>query len=241
MPIIAPRLPPRRSLPQFPMNQLPPDQREASLHAHRLLNNLVTYERNLLAAVLLVDCCEREWSYLASLYASKVTKGVVTLGMDVETVSEWMSMAARDGAMSIYHFGNTLAAVWQVAKSVPVLATNIDFDTIRLANREFREAFPRYEAIRHTVSHAADFQRSGKEYRKHARSGPLTTKNVSATADISLSGSLLQRTFVVDYEGASYAYEITHETAAKVRRARLQVYSSLGLASMMSTPDAASS
>src|SRR6516165_4698948 len=64
------------------------------------------------------------------------------------TLGAWKSMAARDGALAIYHFGQALAAISPWLHKCPTVSARLDHPAVRLARKAFRAALPSYDAIR---------------------------------------------------------------------------------------------
>jgi len=69
-------------------------------------------------------------------------------------------MAARDGALTIYHFGSTIDGIRKSLRSCPALSGPIDRQKLTNAGKLFEAKFPGYIAIRHVVSHYGDFSKT---------------------------------------------------------------------------------
>jgi hypothetical protein len=221
---------------------MPPVEHDAALHIDRLLSLLLKYEERFLSALALFDCCEsemgRQFSFAASRMHLDKKGGGATSVPEVETTVEWMTMAARDGALTIYHFGNTLEAIRRALPSCPTINSGVDHQILRSASKYFRKEFPRYEAIRHVVSHAADFTATQADREVHThKGGPIKAGKgsieYSKGMDRFFSDNLANRTYFVSYEGKAHSYEIDHETAGKLFLSRLRVYSALGRSSRL--------
>ena len=207
------------------------------MHIERLLSSLAKYEINFLAALTLFDNCEAEMSQMFGYMAAKQKAGEhADISPELQTVTEWMAMAARDGAITIYHFGNTIEAIRQSLPHCPTLNAKVNHSILRGASRYFRHEFPRYEAIRHVVTHAADFQATPNLRAQHShkggpiRSGRGGSITYEGKIDRYFSHNMMNRTYYVSYQGQAHSYEIDQETADKLFLARVRVYSSLGLA-----------
>ena len=57
------------------------------------------------------------------------------------TASAWAQIAARDGALSIFHFGKLMEGIKQTLHSVPVLDSSMDRAKLRAAANLFRQHF----------------------------------------------------------------------------------------------------
>ena len=71
-------------------------------------------------------------------------------------LTQWPMLAARDGAMSVYHFGVAMEGIKKSLPSYPTIDAGVDKKQIRIATNLFRKYFPRPEAIRHVVAHSAE-------------------------------------------------------------------------------------
>ena len=76
--------------------------------------------------------------------------------MPALTLSRWPAIPIRDGALSIYHFGMSMAGIRNKLGLCPTLHGLVDTDKFREADRAFRGAFPRIELLRHAIAHAAE-------------------------------------------------------------------------------------
>jgi hypothetical protein len=244
MGIVVPGIKPKKGPGSFPRHMLPEAEHDAASHIERLLSLLSTYEVRFLAAVFLFDKCEEEMSKLFGLLAHRQEIGDPrNVSPELATVTEWMAMAARDGAITIYHFGNTIEAIRKALPHCPTMNARVDHSILRGASRFFRTEFPRYEAIRHVISHAADFAATPASIAEHShRGGPIKSGRggsleFSGKWNRYYSDNLMNRTFYVSYEGKAHSYEIDQKTAERLLLAKLRVYSSFGGgAHLKSTP-----
>jgi hypothetical protein len=83
-------------IPNIDRGRIPADQMPAFFYIATLLGELRLYERQLLLAVHLNEY---------SVQAAREITDFATLDHSLWTTGGWQMMAARDGAMSIYHFG----------------------------------------------------------------------------------------------------------------------------------------
>jgi hypothetical protein len=70
-------------------------------------------------------------------------------------LKEWVRLAGRDGAMSIYHFGMTLRATQKlIFRDSPVLSSRLGNakSKFRTVNKSFNRTFPRWEKLRQAVA-----------------------------------------------------------------------------------------
>src|SRR5262245_16361829 len=124
---------------------------------------------------------------------------------DNQTLQEkWVQIAARDGAITIFNFGKSYEAVRASLKTCPALIPFVDETKLEAAGKKLRERFPRFEAVRHTVAHAAEFHRNENQMKAHAYAAGPTS--------LFISGMLDGRTFSGTYENEIFSYEVSKET-----------------------------
>src|SRR5256885_4764441 len=101
------------------------------LHVQTLLAELGVYERHLLLAVYL---------YEYSDYAARELTDFATLELALWTTGGWQSIAARDGAMTIYHFGCAIDGIKNSLPAAPTLNAKIDRQALKNASNIFRSS-----------------------------------------------------------------------------------------------------
>jgi hypothetical protein len=134
-------------IPELDRSRIPPEEMPAFLHIVQLLAGLRRYEHELRLAVYLF-----EYSQQAAHEVSDFT----TRELALWTTGGWQSMAARDGALTIYHFGRAIQGLQSSFRFCPTLRDLVDHEAIRQAKKDFDVAFPHNIQIRHAVSHVAD-------------------------------------------------------------------------------------
>ena len=118
---------------------LPEAERETARNISSALMSLMSYIESFRDALALFDFCD-------------------TLDKRAAGNNAWKFLAARDGAMTIFHIGRAMAAVHEAldARSCPALLAMIDIPALRLARRRLEGLFPDFEELRHSVAHAGD-------------------------------------------------------------------------------------
>ncbi len=236
MPIIVPSTNYAIGPPQIARDPIPSGEQEALPHVVDLLASLGRYERQFQLALMLFDLSQHENAALVG----QVEVGQLSfadLDSLTNTLSGWQRMAARDGALAIYHFGQALAAVSAGLRGCPTLNAVVDHTRIRLARRSFAATFPEYDAIRHVVGHAADFSATPMERRIHSITGPWKLSFGRVTIEVKdrggyhqFSDNLYDRTYCVTYKGRAHNNDISDETLNALSRARERVYSAFSAA-----------
>src|SRR5262249_55061695 len=103
MPIVVPPTGYPASPAPFPASLIPEQERSAVFHILDLLASLGRYERRFALALLLLHCLAENSDLARQVEGGAV--GLGTLDAQTNTLSGWQTMAARDGALAIYHFG----------------------------------------------------------------------------------------------------------------------------------------
>ena len=191
----------------------------ALLHVVTLLAELGRYERHLLLAVYL---------YEYSQTAAFEIKDFARLEWALWTTGGWQSMAARDGALSIYHFGRAIEGLKNSLRFCPTLNAKVDHKKIRIAAKSFDATFPNNIAIRAAVAHVADFSKTPQDKFFHAVKGIFKLRWFSSddpTGVTWLPGNMNGHTYAATVNGKAYAYDLTLENAEKLRAIKLQIYS----------------
>lgn len=234
MPIIVPPTAYVPGPPQIARDRIPADEQEVLLHISDLLGSLARYECQFQLALLLFDLSHAENSNLVS----QVESGQLsfeTLDLTTNTLSGWQMMAARDGALAIYHFGQALIAIGANLSNSPTLGSLVNHVPFRLARKSFKATFPSYDAIRHAVGHVADFAATQKKRKIHSIKGPWKFSFGRVSIEVKdedgfhrFADNLYDRTYCVTYKGEVHKYEITGQTLGRLSKIRLDVYSAFG-------------
>jgi hypothetical protein len=212
--------------PNIDRSRIPADQMPAFLHILTLLANLAVYERRLLSAVYL---------YQYSTQAAREITDFATLELSLWTTGNWQMMAARDGALTIYHFGSTIDGIKSSLPSCAALNAHVDHQKIRAACKLFKARFPGDRAIRHVSAHVADFSKTIAEQASHAVKGPFKERFFSSedpNGTTWLPGNMNNDTYAVTFEGRAFSYALNLETVAKLRSLKQDVYSAFEAATI---------
>lgn len=205
--------------PSIDRSSIPALEMPSFLHIQTLLAELGLYERHLLLAVYLY-----EYSTRAALEITDFTK----LELALWTTGGWQSMAARDGAMTIYHFGCTIDGIKNSLPANPTLNRKVDRRKLKDASNIFRASFPGYLALRHVVAHVADLSKTLEKKVSHAVKGRFA-KGLFRSDDPNgvtwLGGNMNGCTYAVTYEGEAFTYDLNKESVEKLRSIKNRIYS----------------
>lgn len=117
---------------------------------------------------------------------------------------QWRIVAARDGALNIYHFGCSLKALKQQLWHCPTIAKNVELDLITDAIRHFKLYFPHAKNIRHAIAHAGEMADSPKQMKiGEGKNG--------------LIHALYERKYTIGYLGDEFTVEMDATSTNKLR------------------------
>jgi hypothetical protein len=103
-----------------------------------------------------------------------------------------MGVAARDLALTVFHFGCVLKTIAPVAKGCPPVSQYIDPGAFKAATRLFAKSFPELTVLRDAVAHSGEFSSSSDYRSRHSAS--IFENGMKITISNQLSGRTLQFT-----------------------------------------------
>lgn len=222
--------------------KIPDEEQVAFAHIADLLTILSVYEIQFRLAVMLFYAVEQEYNNLSrDVIQAGLMKGnfasddLRNLTLLSPARFGWQKIAARDGAISIYHFGCVLDGIKASLPTCPTVNAHVDHGIIRLARKDYRRAFPHYERIRHVVAHSADFISTTKNRERHSRRGAFKAKAGTVGVEINddqrvtqFSGNLYGNSYFITYDGEAYGYALSQDSADTMQIAKDRVYSAFG-------------
>jgi hypothetical protein len=128
--------------PHFNLNGLPEAERRIARNLLSSLPSLRGFENDFRIALELFD------------YSDRHQKG-------------WHFIAARDGAMTIFHFAKVLENMMASIGQCPTILALVDRDKFKKVRKNLRELFPRFEAVRHSVAHAGELMKDPETAESH--------------------------------------------------------------------------
>jgi hypothetical protein len=137
-----------------------------------------------------------------------------------ESAFGWVFIAARDAAITVYHFCVSLDAIGAQVQFCPTVRSKFDFDALKTARKLFRSQFSAAEKIRHAVAHQAELLKStaAMTRTRDGRSGGR-----SSTGILSI-GNLLGRRYETTHDGEQISFEISKESLARLEGVVARVY-----------------
>ncbi|RVG68165.1 hypothetical protein [Sinorhizobium meliloti] len=193
----------RTTIPSFKLSTIPEEEHEIATHLSFLLYKLHTYAEDFLSGLLLFD---------------NVGTLAERAGPEYERiVSKWLFIAARDGAMTIFHYGKVLHLIRSSMGKCPAFRSRVDVDALRQCARDFDAAFPLYIQIRNAIAHAGEMLQLEKQ-KQHSISGAIDIPGFikGFLNEATLNANIVGRDFGYTFEGAYITYSVSHENYSKL-------------------------
>jgi hypothetical protein len=203
MPFLSPSIRP---------DSLPKSERKSAWLIEQAVDDLNNFVKEFRSALALFDFCTGQQQAIEQRRKANASRP--NDPQFAEYFGGWRFVAARDGAMSIYHFGKTLEGIRANLGSCPAVRPWVDSSALRLAAKRFDNYFPQFVAMRHAVAHAGELTRGEKNFDKHSFTGNYTGPGIEVvdSAHMSIRNSLFGRTYTATFDGQVATYEISGTT-----------------------------
>jgi hypothetical protein len=130
---------------------------------------------------------------------------------------QYRIVAARDGALNIYHFGSSLAAIRTlIATHRRELADKFDPIKIRKASTQFRADFPHIDSVRHAIAHAGELNDTPSKLKTSEQKTDHTGHGFSSGAGGILVNALYERTYSIGFEGSVFTLQLDAASISKL-------------------------
>jgi hypothetical protein len=194
--------------PEFWISEMPEGEQDAAWVVLCGIRKLQSYCRDFAFALLLFKNADQ----LASASPYPQSRNLI---------SEWKVLAARDGAMTIYHFGKAMEGIRSSLNETPTTKAKVDHGVLREATKKFNKLFPLYEDIRHAIAHSAELTRTTRAHKKNAFSGSFRDKSVFLEDVTGVMLTIIDDTsFKTTFEGAVISYSVTKATLQSLHEVR---------------------
>ncbi len=140
----------------------------------------------------------------------------------------WAFIAARDGAMIIYHFGKAMDGITtSLTHHSPTLKAMVDMKKCRAAKDLFKEYFSDAEAIRHIVAHSAELTKTRGKVVENASTGNSFGQFINNPQGLKImtKGSIMGNRYVGSHGGNDRSYEISAVSVAKLAEIKTAFFS----------------
>lgn len=211
-------------LPDLDSSNLSDEEGSAVFRLHSSLNALPNYIKDFEAALQLFDFCEVQYALIAQRRNAQALLEHDEANRDV--FSAWCSLAARDGAMTIFHFGKAMEGIKASIRTCPSVEAKMDRSLLRSATNLFRTSFPNFEAVRHGVAHAAELDRDEKARKANAHNGTYETEHIKIGVHVEglTIRTLIGRTFTVTVNQKIVSYDLTTNTLGQLEAVKSEFF-----------------
>jgi hypothetical protein len=162
---------------------------EGVRYLERSLGYLNNYVANFSETLSLFDFCQTQ---VDAFVGDKIRNP------EFSRIRAWQRIAARDGAMTVFHFGKTLEGINASRRDLPTAFKMVNRNKQGAAIKLLRDQFPHWERLRHAVAHAGELWKDLPSFQETA--GDRKT----ATFRNFLSG----RKLTFSFQGKAVSYEL---------------------------------
>ncbi len=210
--------------PVLDVANFPEEDTRSATHINQLLVMLNYYVRCFEADVQLYEFSAEQIAQARTAFEKDPSDKMADEGLEI--LDGWPVVAARDGAMSIYHFGRTLDGLDETLAKAPNLAAKVDLALRKSARRTFKSAFRDFIGARHAVAHSGDKARTETQQGQHALMRSWANEQVSfrGPGDVVLIDVLNQRQYSNTWEGRVVSYKISIDSLRKLAEVRDEIY-----------------
>lgn len=206
--------------PSIPVDSLPEDEKGYAEAINGLLQNLTTYTKDFEAALSLLYQAHK-WSKEEMERTRATTLPDRSLS---DSLRDWMMLAARDGAMTVWHFGQSKNWINKNLYKCPTLVPKVPTVLLGEGHDLFKQAFPHWENLRHAVAHHAELLKNPAARKKTmittGYDGPGIT--IPGGGELYLGRMLMGHRFMNTHEGKVVHYDLSPESldALKASKAK---------------------
>lgn len=206
-PIAAPNAACKRQPPRFRLEAFEYADRAAVRHLEDLLEDLSAYVDKFYYAVKLFDAMS------VNYHSASVVNSATVEYNALDHYLSWMRIAARDGAMTLFHIAKTLDAINSSISKCKLIFELIDRQALKSARLLFFNSFSNFSAIRHSVAHSGELFASEKAKKENSFSGDYEGLGMKIERSIGtiITEGLYNRTFTNTYDGEIVSYDISWE------------------------------
>lgn len=198
---------------RFPIWELQEPEKSSAFYLQCSLNDIQYFTEKFHAALQLFDYSKD--------HIRKIPPQERRDNPEYKMFRNWLFLACRDGAMTIYHFAKTLTGIRGRLNEVPTFASKLKHHELKIAEKLFKSKFPDFENMRHALAHIAELIETKEAFEANAFSGSsrgVTSVDMKDVKNIMITEDLMDRTFTMTIEGRLVRYEISQRTHDKLRR-----------------------
>jgi hypothetical protein len=116
---------------------------------------------------------EKRKLQLAVLDSGRSREEIEALAAPVRIYGGWMSIAAKEAAMAVYHFHMKQQAVMQGAAQVSSISALVNMERLHEARVHFSKHFPHAKEMRNAIGHDAERTASAAARKDHGFTGTV--------------------------------------------------------------------
>lgn len=168
------------------------------------LSSLDRHRRSFVADFMLFHFARSNDSAEFSIESIGITRG-----------GDWLRVAARDGALNIYHFVKTIEGIERTLAKLPAMRERIEMKNFREARRVLRAAFPDLDLLRHAIAHAGEKSSDSHSFKRHSTSEERQDEffQIGEKArNIMIEGAIMGDRVTETYEGKVVSYRMSPES-----------------------------
>jgi hypothetical protein len=196
----------QRTAPILFSGNVPDAQQKALQLVGHALDNLDYYFRCLEADLQLFDKCAAELRRKPARQRWR----------------DWQFVAARDGAINIYNFYESMRSLGASLHECPHVKSRLNYNAIKLAQKNFKEEFPNVEQIRHAVGHAAEKTQGSQKHAAHGYTGRYMGR--TKVRNFVMIDGLQGRKYSNTWRGRIESYRLSKSTLKRIMAARDTIF-----------------
>lgn len=192
--------------PHLPVTGLSEAEAADAIHLDMLLDRLRHYGDQFERALGLYLHCEN------LLNMEVESNGILGPCTKVYEFHDWMTIAARDAAMTIYHYSCVLDALHKRIGCCPTLMPFLDRASLTRARRLFHKHFPRAERIRHGLGHSAELAATPNRLKQNSTSKKFQSDNITIGSNVFIQNSVSDGKLMLTRNGELLQIKISQNT-----------------------------
>jgi hypothetical protein len=142
--------------------------------------------------------------------------GPPSIGVFGGVFIQYRIIAARDGALNIFHFGCSLEAIKKQLPMCPSIAQRTDAVKLRNAVKQFNSDFPHADNVRNAIAHAGEVFSTPQKIKENEQKSDHKGVGFSSGAGGHLIGALYERTYTVSNHGFIFSVTLNADAIAKL-------------------------
>ena len=206
----------RKSLPVIKVDAVPAGDREALRNVEQTLQLMGTFVRSF--------ACTIELFIFATQEAERL--GRAEPGSDNHrTVIEWSFIAAREGAMQIWHFHKAVQGAAKTIGNCATLKPHFDPKALEDYQEQLDRDFPRHREIRNAAGHLGELTSTPAEMRRNQAKSPSNMGPIHVGEGAVLLNALLGDEYTTTvFDGDVLSYRVNADTYRKLSASLIRFY-----------------